>query len=90
VSTDRIAFRSGVLFVDGGQTGGVIERVLLGEGGVHPCGDVQPGDIVTVHWDWVCEVVDSATSRCLAAAELAALGSANRALASAGTVDLGG
>jgi hypothetical protein len=85
VRTDRVGLHRGRLSVtplrDRAPDGAVVERVRLGEGGRHPCGAVAVGDVVSVHWDWVCEVLSPAASAAVGRAERLALAAANRALA---------
>jgi hypothetical protein len=57
------------------------EVVVLGRDGRHPCGAVRPGDVVSMHWDWVCEVLEPAGLRALRAGTAAAMTAANRSLA---------
>lgn len=90
VRTDRLVLRDGVLGIDEAAPEGVVERVRLGEAGNHPCGPVRAGDLVTLHWDWVCEAIDDRIAARVGLAESAALQRANRALAHAGPVELGG
>lgn len=84
VRTDRVGLDGGRLSVTGrrdpGSDDAVLERVRLGEAGRHPCGEVGVGDEVSVHWDWVCEVLTPAASAALGRAERLALEAANRAL----------
>jgi hypothetical protein len=65
------------------------ETVRLGDGGHHPCGPVAVGDTVSLHWDWVCEVLSEPEQRRLRAYFGAAVQAANRALAVPGATDLG-
>ena len=88
VSTDRITFHGGQLGIQQDADPHVLS-VRLGEGGVHPCGPVGPGEVVSVHWDWVCEVLDDRTSTAVGLAEKRALSRANLALGQRGSPDLG-
>ena len=85
VRTDRVELHRGRLSVTGRRDpvpdDAVVERVRLGEAGRHPCGAVRVGDVVSVHWDWVCEVLTPAASAALGRAERLAVEAANRALA---------
>jgi hypothetical protein len=35
-----------------------IEQVTGWRGGRGFIGDAQPGDVVAIHWDWACDVLD--------------------------------
>jgi hypothetical protein len=67
---------------------GVVEVARLGDGGAHPCGAVHPGDVVSLHWDWVCEVLRPSELVALARATAAALEAANRSLSVRGGGEL--
>ncbi len=58
----------------------VVETVQLGEGGRHPCGAVGQGDVVSLHWDWVCEVLTPAGLAALRRSTAVAMEAANRSL----------
>jgi hypothetical protein len=88
VSTDRVTFHGGRLGIQQEVEPNVLE-VRLGEGGVHPCGPVAPGDVVSVHWDWVCEVLDDRTNAAVGLAEKRALSRANLALGQSSSPELG-
>lgn len=88
VSTDRITFHGGRLGIQRPVDPHVL-TVRLGEKGVHPCGAVAPGDVVSVHWDWVCEVLDDRTSAAVGLAEKRALSRANLALGRPNSPELG-
>lgn len=88
VVTDRISFNSGLLAHTCSGTEGT-QRVRLGEGGRHPCGPVQVGDTVAIHWDWVCEVLTPSAACALQQGEAAAIERANRALSVPGAPELG-
>lgn len=88
VSTDRITFHGGQLGIRPEVDPHVLS-VRLGEEGVHPCGPVVPGDVVSVHWDWVCEVLDERTSAAVGLAEKRALSRANLALGQPRSPELG-
>ena len=87
VSTDRVDFGSGRLSVGAEAVDPVTVR--LGEAGDHPCGPVCPGDLVALHWDWVCERIDAPTAAAIGRAEARALDAANTALATTPHRDLG-
>lgn len=59
----------------------LVEVVRLGEDGVSPCGEVVPGDVVSMHWDWVCEVLGQADLAALRRSTAVAVSAANRSLA---------
>jgi hypothetical protein len=65
------------------------EEVRLGEAGAHPCGPVAVGDVVALHWDWVCEVLDGPSLAVLRRDHAMALAAANAALAVPGAAELG-
>jgi hypothetical protein len=88
VVTDRMSFTSGVLAATG-RGSPTTEWVRLGEGGRHPCGPVRVGDVVAIHWDWVCEVLTPAAALALRQGEQAATERANRALSVPGAPELG-
>ncbi len=88
VCTDRISFASGRLVCDRAATM-MTQWVRLGEDGRHPCGPVAVGDVVAIHWDWVCEVLDPAAAVALGRGEAAALERANAALSIPGAPELG-
>lgn len=87
VATDRVEFSSGRLMLSDGEPD--VLSVRLGEAGNHPCGHVQQGDMVSVHWDWVCEVIDDRTARAVAVAEHRALSRANLALGAGNSPEVG-
>jgi hypothetical protein len=57
-----------------------VESVRSGDGGARPCGAVHPGDVVSLHWDWVCEVLVPGEVVALRRCTAAALEAANRSL----------
>ncbi len=57
------------------------ERVRWAGDGYGPSGELQPGDRVSMHWDWVCERIGATAQRRLAAETERALRLANRHLA---------
>ena len=68
ITGDHVTVRSRPLCFDGSrltlgpeQTECVRHRV----DGPVVCADLQPGDVVSLHWDWVCERLTSATLRWL-------------------------
>lgn len=58
-----------------------VEHVAWASGGSSMTGDLSPGDLVTMHWDWVCERVTAGAVRTLDRGTAAALALANRQLA---------
>jgi hypothetical protein len=88
VVTDRMSFTSGVLTAAGPGSERT-EWVRMGQGGRHPCGPVRVGDIVAIHWDWVCEVLTPAAAFARHDGEAAAIERANRALSVPGARELG-
>lgn len=88
VLTDRMSFTSGALTRVSPEAE-TTECVRLGEGGRHPCGPVRVGDVVAIHWDWVCEVLTPAAALALQQGEAAAIERANRALSVPGAQELG-
>lgn len=87
VRTDRMRFGSGALSCD--PVAGFVERVRLGEDGRRLCGPVEVGDLVAIHWDWVCEVLSPWRWALLGRSEASAIERANRALAVGGATELG-
>ncbi|MGI9579189.1 MAG: DUF6390 family protein [Microthrixaceae bacterium] len=87
VATDRVVFGNGQLMLSEETT--EVLAVRLGEAGQHPCGPVQTADTVSIHWDWVCEVIDARTWRAIGIAEQRALSRANLALGAGASPQLG-
>src|SRR4051812_44866239 len=57
-----------------------VRRVSAWRGGAGFVGDVQRGDVVSVHWDWACEVLTADALRRLSAWTRAQLEVANQSL----------
>ncbi len=88
---DRCRIRTGTVISMHGETAVVETEQLSYEGGnltrgmtvTQPfrClpGSCRPGDRVTVHWDWVCDIVSDEQANRLAAIEAGHLGLANSA-----------
>jgi hypothetical protein len=57
-----------------------VRRVTAWRGGSGFVGDVHPGDVVSVHWDWACEVLSPGALRRLVAWTGAQLAVANESL----------
>ena len=57
-----------------------VERVTAFRDGLGFIADVAPGDIVSIHWDWACDVLDSATLNRLVATTRRELEVANRTI----------
>lgn len=57
------------------------EHVLCATGVGRLAPTVCPGDVVAMHWDWVCDVLTPAQARTLRAVTLHTLGMTNEALA---------
>lgn len=88
VVSERMSFTSGVLTA-AGPGSETTQRVRLGECGRHPCGPVRVGDVVAIHWDWVCEVLTPAAALALQQGEAVAIERANRALSVPGAREPG-
>jgi len=56
------------------------ERVRGWSDGVGFVGDVQPGDVISIHWDWACERLDLARLTALRASTLDEIAIANRTI----------
>jgi hypothetical protein len=57
-----------------------VERVTAFRDGRGFIGDVAPGDVVSIHWDWACDVLDAATLDRLVATTRREIGVANRTI----------
>lgn len=57
------------------------ERVMWASGGYGLAGELNPGDLVAMHWDWVCERIGPREVRLLSTEADKALSLANRNLA---------
>jgi hypothetical protein len=62
----------------------VVERATISRDGRTLAGPLAPGDLVSLHWDWVCDRLSAARAEFLAMVTAAHLDLANRALAAAG------
>ncbi len=55
-------------------------RVLRQIDGCGFADDVKPGDVVSIHWNWICEVLKPAALRCLMAETRRSLALANQTI----------
>ncbi|NNC75369.1 MAG: hypothetical protein HKN93_07635 [Acidimicrobiia bacterium] len=64
-----------------GQPG--VEAVRVGQDGYRLAPVLQPGDLVALHWDWICDLLDRGAARRLERLTTSQLAATNRSLLAA-------
>lgn len=82
VDADMLTVTSRHLAFDGHRLHPGAERVEVvrrGRDGLHMLGQVRPGDVVSMHWDWACERLDAGALRRLRSCTARTLAAVNAA-----------